>query len=194
MKLCFATNNKHKLDEVAKAVGKSFQIVSLEELSVTEELPETQDTLEGNALQKALYVYEKTKVPCFADDSGLEVQALGGAPGVYSARYAGPQRDSDDNIDKLLDALRNTDDRSARFRTVIALVSLGDQKLFEGVVAGKITLERHGNQGFGYDPVFKPNGSTNTFAQMDLETKNKLSHRGQAVAKLVRYLESLKPQ
>ncbi len=194
MKLCFATNNKHKLDEVAKAVGRSFQIVSLEELSVTEELPETQDTFEGNALQKALYVYEKTRMPCFADDSGLEVDALDGAPGVYSARYAGPQRNSDDNIDKLLAALTNTHDRTARFRTVIALVGLGDHKLFDGRVDGEITRERTGDQGFGYDPVFKPRGSAVTFAQMSLDDKNKLSHRGQAVAKLVRYLESLKPQ
>jgi XTP/dITP diphosphohydrolase len=191
MKLCFATNNKHKLEEVAKAVGNRFKILSLEELSVLEELPETQDTLEGNALQKALYVFNKTSLPCFADDSGLEVEALNGAPGVYSARYAGPQRSSNDNIRKLLETLKSEQNRKARFRTVIALVGLGEHKLFEGVVSGVITERETGDGGFGYDPIFLPNGFQRTFAEMSVEEKNNLSHRGHAVSKLVRYLESL---
>jgi XTP/dITP diphosphohydrolase len=191
MKLCFATNNKHKLEEVAKAVGNRFKIISLEELSVLEELPETQDTLEGNALQKALYVFNKTSIPCFADDSGLEVEILNGAPGVYSARYAGPQRNSNDNIKKLLETLKSERNRKARFRTVIALVGLGEHKLFEGVVSGVITEHETGNGGFGYDPIFLPDGFQRTFAEMSVEEKNNLSHRGHAVSKLVRYLESL---
>jgi XTP/dITP diphosphohydrolase len=188
--ICFATNNKHKLEEVAEAVGKRFKILSLEELSVFEELPETQDTLEGNALQKALHVFNKTLIPCFADDTGLEVGALNGAPGVYSARYAGPQRNSDDNVRKLLDALTTAagENRKARFRTVIALVGFGEHMLFEGVVNGVITEYKRGNAGFGYDPVFMPEGFQRTFAEMSMEEKNNLSHRGQAVEKLVRYL------
>jgi XTP/dITP diphosphohydrolase len=190
MKLCFATNNKHKLEEVAKAVGSSFEIISLKELSVEEELPETQDTFEGNALQKALYVFNKTSVPCFADDSGLEVEALDGAPGVYSARYAGPQRNDRDNIRKLLESLKDKSNRKASFRTVIALVGLGEHQFFQGTVKGEITEKERGNAGFGYDPVFQPDGFELTFAQMSMEEKNKLSHRGQAVSKLVRYLKS----
>jgi XTP/dITP diphosphohydrolase len=191
MKLCFATNNKHKLEEVAAAVGNNFTIVSLDELSVFDDLPETQNTLEGNAIQKAQFVYNKLKIPCFADDSGLEVEVLNGEPGVYSARYAGPQRNSEDNIDLLLKKIGNNPNRNARFRTVIALEGLGEQKLFEGSVNGKIITEKRGGQGFGYDPVFVPEGGSATFAQMSLEEKNKMSHRAIAVAKLVLYLQNL---
>jgi XTP/dITP diphosphohydrolase len=191
MKLCFATNNKHKLEEVAAAVGNNFTIVSLDELSVFDDLPETQNTLEGNAIQKAQFVYNKLKIPCFADDSGLEVEALNGEPGVYSARYAGSQRNSDDNIDLLLKKLGDNPNRNARFRTVIALEGLGEQRLFEGSIKGKIITEKRGNQGFGYDPVFVPEGRSTTFAQMSLDEKNKMSHRAIAVAKLVLYLQNL---
>jgi XTP/dITP diphosphohydrolase len=191
MKLCFATNNKHKLEEVAAAVGNNFTIVSLDELSVFDDLPETQNTLEGNAIQKAQFVYNKLKIPCFADDSGLEVEVLNGKPGVYSARYAGPQRNSEDNIDLLLKKIGDNPNRNARFRTVIALEGLGEQKLFEGSVNGKIITEKRGGQGFGYDPVFVPEGGSATFAQMSLEEKNKMSHRAIAVAKLVLYLQNL---
>ena len=192
MDLCFATNNKHKLGEVRQAVGDAFKILSLEELSVFDDLPETHNTLEGNAMQKALFIYNKMSVPCFADDSGLEVDALNGQPGVYSARYAGPQRNDDDNIEKLLGALADQTNRKAKFRTVIALVGLGPTQMFEGVIEGRITERRSGSQGFGYDPVFQPDQHTRTFAEMSLDEKNKLSHRAKAVAKLIGYLESVK--
>jgi XTP/dITP diphosphohydrolase len=193
IRLCFATNNQHKLSEVKAAAQGTFEIISLEELSVLEELPETQDTLEGNALQKALFVFNKTSVPCFADDSGLEVNALHGAPGVFSARYAGPQRNSSDNIKKLLTALAPDSDRRAQFRTVIALVGFGEPQLFEGIVEGSITKAPRGAAGFGYDPIFQPSGYSTTFAEMTLDEKNKLSHRARAVSKLVGYLISQKP-
>jgi XTP/dITP diphosphohydrolase len=191
IQLCFATNNKHKLQEVKYAVGDRFIIQSLEELSIFEELPETHTTLEGNALQKAHYLFDKLHIPCFADDSGLEVDALNGAPGVYSARYAGLQKNSDDNINLLLKNLEGVSNRAARFRTVIALVGMGDDQLFEGLIEGEILHERRGTNGFGYDPVFKPLKSPHTFAQMSMEEKNQLSHRSIAVQKLVAYLKKL---
>jgi XTP/dITP diphosphohydrolase len=191
MKLCFATNNKHKLEEVAKAVGDKFTIVSLDELSVNEELPETQLTLEGNALQKAQFVYDKLGIPCFADDSGLEINALNGEPGVYSAMYAGAQRNSDDNINLVLKKLALNTNRTSRFRTIIALIGMGEPKLFEGTVEGTITSEKKGTAGFGYDPVFIPQGYQKTFAEMTLDEKNKLSHRAIAVGKLVNYLKNI---
>ena len=188
MKLCFATNNSHKLEEVRHAT-KHFQIVSLKEINCFEELPETRDTLEGNSLQKAEYVFDKYKVPCFADDTGLEVEELNNAPGVYSARYAGPQRNSDDNIELLLKNLQGKSNRNARFRTVISVVGLlSTPLLFEGIISGSITLDRRGTSGFGYDPVFLPNGYLKTFAEMTMDEKNKLSHRAQAVKKLEAYL------
>ena len=188
IKLCFATNNSHKLEEVRHAI-KHFQIVSLEEINCFEELPETRDTLEGNSLQKAEYVFDKYKVPCFADDTGLEVEALNNAPGVYSARYAGPQRNADDNISLLLKNLQGTSSRKARFRTVISLVGLqASPVLFEGIVSGSITLNRRGTSGFGYDPVFLPQGYATTFAEMSMDEKNELSHRARAVKKLEAYL------
>jgi len=188
MKLCFATNNSHKLEEVRHAI-KDFQIVSLEEIKCFEELPETRDTLEGNSLQKAEFVFNKYKFPCFADDTGLEVEALNNAPGVYSARYAGPQRNSDDNIDLLLKNLHGKENRLARFRTVISLVGFEPTPLlFEGIIDGSITLDKRGSSGFGYDPVFLPDGYAKTFAEMTLAEKNNLSHRAQAVKKLEAYL------
>lgn len=190
MKLCFATNNSHKLGEVRHAI-KNFQIVSLEEIKCFEELPETRDTLEGNSLQKAEFVFNKYKFPCFADDTGLEVEALNNAPGVYSARYAGPQRNSDDNINLLLKNLHGKGNRLARFRTVISLVGFEPTPLlFEGIIDGSITLDKRGSSGFGYDPVFLPDGYAKTFAEMTLAEKNILSHRAQAVKKLEAYLTS----
>jgi XTP/dITP diphosphohydrolase len=191
MELCFATNNRHKLEEVTKALNDSIRILSLEELSVFDELPETQNTLEGNALQKAQFVFDKLKIPCFADDSGLEVEALNGDPGVYSAHYAGPQRDSDNNIDLLLKNLNNIQNRKAKFRTVIALIGLGETTLFEGSVDGKISHNRKGNGGFGYDPVFIPDGFSKSFAEMSLDEKNTLSHRAIAVRKLAQHIKRM---
>ena len=190
MTLCFATNNKHKLEEVRHVI-KDFKILSLEEIGCFEELPETRDTLEGNSIQKAEFVFERFHVPCFADDTGLEVDALNGAPGVYSARYAGPQRDSEDNIDLLLANLRDIEHAEARFRTIISLVGLEPHPLlFEGTIPGTIAKERRGLSGFGYDPVFLPDGYTKTFAEMALSEKNELSHRAIAVQKLQVYLRS----
>lgn len=190
MKICFATNNEHKIREISAVVGSQIQIMTLKELSVFDELPETQTTLEGNAIQKARYVFDKLGLPCFADDSGLEVDALNGQPGVYSARFAGPQRNDNDNIDLLLSKLHEQKNRLARFRTVIAFIDANEQRLFEGSVEGEITLERTGENGFGYDPVFKPKGYNKTFAEMPLEEKNALSHRSQAVKKFANYLKT----
>jgi XTP/dITP diphosphohydrolase len=191
MELCFATNNKHKLEEVRFAVGGKFSILSLGDIHCFEELPETRDTLEDNALQKAEYVFHKYNVPCFADDSGLEVEILNGAPGVYSARYAGPQRNHDDNIDLLLKNLTGQTNRSAKFRTVIALLGFNGKHLFDGSVDGQIIDVRKGSEGFGYDPVFVPNGYSQTFAEMSLAEKNTLSHRAMAVQKLVAFLNRI---
>jgi XTP/dITP diphosphohydrolase len=190
MQICFATNNKHKLEEVKHLLGNKFQILSLQEIGCLDELPETQDTLEGNSLQKADFVFNKYNVPCFADDTGLEVEALHGAPGVYSAHYAGEQRSSEDNIDLLLQNLKNQANRKAQFRTVITLKGFNSKDyFFEGIVKGEITTERKGASGFGYDPVFVPEGFKTTFAEMSMGKKNKLSHRGIAVEKLVKFLQ-----
>jgi XTP/dITP diphosphohydrolase len=191
MELCFATNNKHKLEEVRFAVGGNFSILSLEDIHCFEDLPETQNTLEGNALQKAQYVFDKYQIPCFADDSGLEVDSLKGAPGVYSARYAGPQRSDQDNIELLLKNLSDQTNRSARFRTVIALLGLKQPMQFEGSVNGSIIRDQKGSKGFGYDPIFVPDGLEKTFAEMSIGEKNNISHRARAIAKLVGYLNSL---
>jgi len=190
MKICFASNNEHKIAEV-KHIARSYQIVSLKEIGCFEELPETRDTLEGNSLQKAEFVFDRYKFPCFADDTGLEVEALDNAPGVYSARYAGTQRNSDDNINLLIKNLHGKKNRRARFRTVISLVGFEPTPLlFEGIIDGSITVDKRGSSGFGYDPVFLPDGYTKTFAEMTLAEKNKLSHRAQAVKKLEAYLTS----
>lgn len=190
MRLCFASNNAHKLDEIRPLLPPHVELLSLADIGCHDELPETQDTLEGNALQKALYVWENFGVACFADDTGLEVPALGGAPGVYSARYAGPQRSSTDNVEKLLRELQAHADRSARFRTVIALVTgAADQWTFAGEVAGHIIAEPRGTGGFGYDPVFEPEQLGRTFAELSTEQKNQLSHRARAVQRLVSFLK-----
>lgn len=188
MQLCFATNNKHKLEEVAQAIDKRFNILSLADLNCFEELPETRDTLAGNSLQKAEYIFQRYNIPVFADDSGLEVDALGGKPGVYSARYAGNHKSDQDNIALLLENMKSVSDRTARFRTVIALLGLGEPRFFEGSVAGTILHARRGTLGFGYDPVFQPDGYTTTFAEMEISKKNQMSHRALAVAKLIDFL------
>jgi XTP/dITP diphosphohydrolase len=191
MKLVFATNNEHKLTEIREMLGDRFQLVSLAEIGCNEDIPETRDTLDGNASQKAHYIFEKYGLNCFADDTGLEVEALGMAPGVYSARYAGPQRNSSDNIKRLLSELDTINNRKARFRTVISLLIDGNETLFEGIVDGEILKEPCGKLGFGYDPVFQPEGYNISFAEMELSTKNEISHRGRAFNKLINYLKNL---
>jgi len=191
MELVFASGNEHKVYEVAKKLGGSIPLKGLHDIGCTTDLPETSDTLEGNARQKARYVWEHFGVNCFADDTGLEVFALDMAPGVYSARYAGDQRSSTDNMRLLLENLKNQSDRSARFRTVICLILEGEEYLFEGTVQGTIRHEPNGTEGFGYDPVFEPSGYAITFAEMSIEEKNTISHRGKAIAALRDFLASL---
>lgn len=191
MKICFATNNTHKVKEVAALLPPLFRLVTLSEIGCFEELPEEQDTLEGNSFQKASYVFERYSFACIADDTGLEVDALDGRPGVYSARYAGPQADSTENVRKLMKEMQDKTNRSARFRTVISLIEPSGRSVqFEGVVEGEITLGLSGTAGFGYDPVFRPEGYKKTFAEMTANEKNAISHRGIAVGKLVEYLKS----
>ncbi|MDR1543270.1 MAG: non-canonical purine NTP diphosphatase [Prevotellaceae bacterium] len=187
--LIFATHNAHKLQEVSAMLENQVNLLGLSELGFYEEIPETADTLQENALQKAQFVKEKTGCGCFADDTGLEVDALNGEPGVFSARYAGEPSDSEKNIDKLLKNLANKNNRSAQFRTVIVLLQDSDIQYFEGVIRGKIIKERYGNGGFGYDSVFVPDGYEKTFAELSPEEKNLISHRGQAVKKLVEFLK-----
>ena len=190
-RLIFATNNKHKVEEVRAAMDGLVEVVTLAEAGLQGEIPETADTLQGNALQKAQWVWERTHTDCFADDTGLEVEALGGAPGVYSARYAGEHCSFDDNIDKLLRALDGETNRRADFRTVICLIEGGEVKYFEGRVDGQILTERHSNgEGFGYDPVFMPDRFAVSFAEMPLDVKNSISHRGLAVKALAEYLKA----
>jgi XTP/dITP diphosphohydrolase len=191
MKLVFATNNQHKLHEVSNLTGTQIEIVSLAEIGCTEDIPETSATIEGNALQKAQYIFNKYKMNCFADDTGLEVEALNGRPGVYSARYAGEGCSFEDNIDKVLEELQYMENRNACFRTVISLIINGIKYQFEGRVDGVLLRERKGVKGFGYDPVFLPLGSDKTFAEMPLDLKNKISHRGIAVRKLVEFLQKI---
>lgn len=188
MKLYFATNNIYKLKEVQEVVGDSFQIESMRSLGINEDIPEDQQTLQGNALQKARFLYDRTGESCFADDTGLEVDALNGAPGVYSARYAGDAKNSFDNMALLLKNMSGKQNRKARFRTVIALILDGKEYLFEGIVNGTIAEEPRGTAGFGYDPLFVPDGYSTTFAEMDSEAKNAISHRGRAVEKLAAFL------
>lgn len=187
-KLIFATNNKHKLSEVREMLDGKVEIVSLEEAGLSGEIPETADTLQGNALQKAQWVWERTHCDCFADDTGLEVDALDGAPGVYSARYAGEHCSFDDNVNKLLKALDGETNRKAQFRTVICLIENGEPRYFEGKVEGVILTERYGEEGFGYDPIFMPDRFAVSFAEMPLDVKNMISHRGMAVKRLTEYL------
>ncbi len=188
MKILFATNNAHKLTEVQAVLGDSYTLVTPRDCGVTEEIPETQPTLEGNALQKARYLYERTGLDCFADDTGLEVEALGGAPGVHSARYATDDHDFAANNRLLLQNLAGEENRRARFRTVVALILGGREYLFEGVVEGQIIDRETGHEGFGYDPLFRPDGYDRTFAQMTTEEKNAVSHRARAVRKLATFL------
>lgn len=189
--LVFATNNKHKLDEVKKITANQFCIVSLNDINCHNDIPETSDTMEGNALQKAQYIKEHYGHDCFADDSGLEVEALNNAPGIYSARYAGEERSSEANMNKLLRELTNKTSRKARFRTVIALILNGKEFIFEGIIPGIITENKKGESGFGYDPIFIPEGYTQTFAEMGDELKNTISHRAIAVKKLNEFLLTL---
>ena len=190
MKLIFATNNRHKLTEVEAILGGRIELISLAECGITEDIPETSDTIEGNALQKARYVYEKTGLDCFADDTGLEVDALGGAPGVHSARYATDGHDFAANRELLLRNMEDKSDRRARFRTVIALILGGEEFLFEGIVEGEITREERGEGGFGYDPMFQPEGYELTFSELSPEEKNSISHRGRAVTALSQFLNT----
>ncbi len=189
-KLIFATNNKNKLREIQEILGVSFSVQSLQDAGIQTEIPEDFDTLQENALQKARFIHERTQQNVFADDTGLEVDALNGAPGVFSARYAGETANSDENIQKLLSELENTENRKARFRTVIALIFGKQEYLFEGVCEGTITQTIQGEGGFGYDPVFIPDGKAYSFAEMVPTEKNKISHRGRAVQKLVAFLKS----
>jgi len=188
MELVFATNNAHKITEISDLLDNNFKILALAEVNIMEDIPEDAETLAENALFKARFVHDRTGLNVFADDTGLEVDALGGAPGVYSARYAGEKKSFDDNIDKLLGELKEIENRSARFRTVIALILNGREYLFEGMVEGEIIRERHGTGGFGYDPVFKALGNSRTFAEIPLSEKNKISHRAQAMRKLIAFL------
>ena len=191
-KLVFASNNAHKLSEIRAILGDRIEIISLSDLQCHDEIPETADTLEGNALIKARYVWEHYGLYCFADDTGLEVEALDGAPGVYSARFAGEHASFEDNVSLLLERLSGVAaPRRARFRTVIALIDEYGTHFFEGSVDGEITLERSGDHGFGYDPIFRPEGREETFAQLTEQEKNSMSHRGRAVQQLVRYLQAL---
>jgi XTP/dITP diphosphohydrolase len=191
MKIVFASNNKNKIHEIQSMLPNNIQIVSLESIGCLEEIPETAATIEGNAILKANYITQKYGLDCFADDTGLEVESLNGQPGVYSARYAGEQRNADDNVNKLLIELANKPNRNAQFKTVIALNFEGKQYLFSGIASGEITSEKKGTGGFGYDPIFKPNGYENTFAEISLEIKNEISHRGKATKMLLEFLQKI---
>ena len=189
--LVFATNNKNKIKEINHLFSNSIELLSLEDINCKEEIPETTDTIEGNALQKARYVYEKYGYNCFADDTGLEIENLNNAPGIYSARYAGNHKSSEDNMKKVLSELEDSTNREAQFKTVISLIIDGKETLFEGIVKGVITENKSGSEGFGYDPIFQPKGYDITFSEMSLAEKNKISHRGKAVRRLADYLISL---
>ena len=191
MKLVFASNNKNKIAEIQQLIGDKFEIVSLEDIGCTEDIPETAETIEGNAILKAQYVYDKYGLSCFADDTGLEIDALQGEPGVYSARYAGEQKNADDNMALVLQKLESQTNRSAQFKTVIALNFGSEHFLFEGIVKGTITPVKRGNEGFGYDPIFQPEGFDVTFAEMSMQQKATISHRGKAVEKLVNFLKRM---
>lgn len=188
MQLVFATNNDHKLTEIRDILGDSFKLLSLKDLNIEEDIPENEPSLEGNAMHKARHVYGILNMNVFADDTGLETDVLNGLPGVHSARFAGEDKNSDDNIDKLLDLMGNSENRKARFRTIIALILDGKEYVFEGISEGTIISERRGREGFGYDPVFVPAGSNFTYAEMPLNDKNKISHRARAFNKLKEFL------
>lgn len=192
IELVFATNNENKIKEINALLTNSIKILSLKDIGCHEDIPETADTIKGNAILKAKYVYEKYGYDCFADDTGLEIKSLNGEPGVFSARYAGEEKNADKNMNKVLQKLALYSDRTAQFKTVVALVINGKTSTFEGIVEGEITSNKHGKNGFGYDPIFKPNGYKITFAEMPLSEKNKISHRGRAVKKLIDFLNSTK--
>lgn len=189
-KMVVATNNAHKLKEIAAILGQEIELLSLKDIQCFADIPETADTLEGNARQKAMYIYENYGMDCFADDTGLEVEALGGAPGVFSARYAGEGHDSEANMQKLLKELAGKENRKAQFRTVICLIRNGKEHLFEGIVKGEIIQEKRGGEGFGYDPIFVPEGYDLTFAELGDDVKNTISHRARAVEKLCQFLKA----
>jgi len=191
MKLVFATQNQNKVKELKALMPKSVKLLSLKDINCDDDIPETSPDLKGNALQKAQYVYQKFGLNCFADDTGLEVEALNNAPGVFSARYAGLQKNSEDNMNLVLHQLKDKLNRKAQFKTVICLIISGKTYFFEGIVKGEITKQKSGNKGFGYDPIFKPNGYNITFADMSLSEKNKISHRGKAVEALIKFLNEL---
>ena len=188
-KLIFATNNQHKVDEIQSAIGNMIEVVSLEQVNINIDIPEPHDTLEANASEKSRTIYRLTKTNCFSEDTGLEVDALNGEPGVKSARYAGEDKAFDKNIDKLLSKLGNNKNRNARFRTVVSLILDEHEYLFEGICEGKIINERKGEKGFGYDPIFVPDGNDKTFAEMSMEEKNKFSHRKKAVDRMIEFLK-----
>ncbi len=188
MKICFATNNQNKLKEIKAQLSNNIELLSLTDIGCLDELPENQDTLEGNSKEKATFLHDKYGINCFADDTGLEVEALNGEPGVYSARYAGPQRNNEENIKLLLSKLEAHENKKARFRTVISLYFEGGFYQFEGIVEGKITHNLSGTNGFGYDPIFIPKAKSTTFAEMNLKEKNSISHRGRAFSKLIKFL------
>ncbi|MBQ4821310.1 non-canonical purine NTP diphosphatase [Aquimarina sp. MMG016] len=190
MKLVFATNNLNKLKEVQVLMPSHIQLLSLSDINCTEDIPETSDTIEGNAIQKAQYIKEKYGYECFADDTGLEVEAINGDPGVYSARYAGPEKDADNNMNKLLQELKGQVNRDAQFKTVIALELNNELKTFTGICKGTITQDKQGDGGFGYDPIFLPKGYTKTFAELSLAEKNRIGHRGKAVQQLIKFLNN----
>lgn len=194
MKLIFATNNQHKVDEIRHVINSSFELLTLKEAGIDIDIPEPHDSLEANATEKSTTIYQLTKTSCFSEDTGLEVAALNGEPGVKSARYAGDGRSFDNNIDKLLANLDGKTDRSARFRTVISLILDGEETQFEGICNGKIIAQRKGSNGFGYDPIFIPDGSDKTFAEMELREKDRVSHRAKATEKLVAFLNTLEPK
>ena len=191
MKLVFATNNQHKLEEVSAILGNSIELLSLKDINCDTDIPETADTLEGNALLKAQYIYNNFGINCFADDTGLEIEALNNEPGVYSARYAGENKNPEANMLKVLDNLREKENRKARFRTVIALILNGKEYLFEGIINGKITNSKQGSAGVGYDPIFMPEGYNETFAELGNNIKNKISHRALAINKLSDFLKTI---
>ncbi len=188
-KLVFATNNSHKLHEIKEMLDNSFELLSLNEIGCSDDIPETGETLEANASQKSFYIWDRFHFDCFADDTGLEIEALNNEPGVYSARYAGDAKCAEANVAKVLEKMQDLKNRKARFRCVISLIISGEEMQFEGIVNGKIISERRGTTGFGYDPIFVPDGYNHTFAEMSAEVKNRISHRGNAFAKLVQYLK-----
>ena len=194
MKLCLATNNAHKIEELQSLLGENFQLQTLNEIGCNDDIPETADTFQGNSLLKAMYVWERFQINCIADDSGLEVEALNGEPGIFSARYAGEHGNHAKNMDKLLQNLAGIENRKAQFRCVITLIINGLPHFFEGIIRGKIIQEKRGSQGFGYDPLFVPDGYNRTFAEMSIEEKNPISHRGLAVAKMIEFLEKLQQE